>query len=705
MPALICDSQTLKELGFPTIISYLEKHALGPSAKQSILELRPTNKTNELVQNLKAVQEIVSLKRLNIIFPALDFEELTQEIQLLGITDAVLPAESFFRIVNTSVLINEILQFFELNPNKYPLIKEIFRDCTLTKELINSINKVLDRRGIVKDDASNELAIIRQKMKSLKAQINRNFERELRKWRKENILGETFETFINERRVLTVQSTYKRKVAGSFLGSSKTGSLSYVEPLANVALNQELDWLIDDEIKEIRKILQQLTRETSYHLPLIIAYHTALCTYDFTNAKAKLAIEMNACLPNIEKTPQLKWNSAFHPILRQNNKHLNKKTLPQDIVLDKNARILVISGPNAGGKSITLKTVGLLQVMLQSGLLIPVDSSSKASVFNEILSDIGDNQSIDNELSTYSYRLKRINYFLQIASKESLFLLDEFGTGSDPDLGGAIAEVFFESLYEKECFSVITTHYTNIKIKAGQLEKTMNGCMLFDVSSLKPLFQLSIGQPGSSFTFEIAKIVGISEKLIKKAKDSLGDNKIRFDKLLSSLQKDKNEIEKLISTNLLTEKKAKETIAHYESMNDKLTQRLQSTNSSIEGQSRQINLGKKVQVFIERYNLKSKKKGVNDELIEEIKRMIIIEKSKQNLKKSAQVQTTNKDKPLSAKQQFALKELDKIKVGSKVSIVSTNQIGIVDRIKGDEVYLEIGNIRLKVQRSKLLLLD
>ncbi len=705
MPALICDSQTLKELGFPTIISYLEKHALGPSAKQRIQELRPTNNTNELVKNLKAVQEIVSLKRLNVIFPALDFEELTHEIQLLGITDAVLPAESFFRIVNTSVLINEILQFFEINPNKYPLIKAIFKDCVLTNELINSINKVLDRRGIVKDDASNELALIRQKMKSLKAQINRNFERELRKWRKENILGETYETFINERRVLTVQSTYKRKVAGSFLGSSKTGSLSYVEPLANVALNQELDWLIDDEIKEIRKILQQLTREISYHLPLIIAYHTALCTYDFTNAKAKLAIEMNACLPIIEKTPQLKWNSAFHPILRQNNQLLTKKTLPQDIVLDKNARILVISGPNAGGKSITLKTVGLLQVMLQSGLLIPVDSSSKASIFNEILSDIGDNQSIDNELSTYSYRLKRINYFLQIASKESLFLLDEFGTGSDPDLGGAIAEVFFESLYEKECFSVITTHYTNIKIKAGQLEKTMNGCMLFDVSTLKPLFQLSIGQPGSSFTFEIAKIVGISEELIKKAKDSLGDNKIRFDKLLSSLQKDKNEIERLITTNLLTDKKAKETIAYYESMNDKLTQRLQSSTSSIEVQSRQINLGKKVQVFIERYNLKSKKKGVNDELIAEIKRMIIIEKSKLNLKKSAQVQTKNKERPLSAKQQVALKELDKIKVGSKVSITSTNQIGIVDRIKGDEVHLEIGNVRLKVQKSKLLLLD
>ncbi len=472
-----------------------------------------------------------------------------------------------------------------------------------------------------------------------------------------------------------------------------------------MALNQQLDWLIDDEIKEIRKILQQLTREISYHLPLINSYHTALCNYDFTNAKAKLAIEMNACLPSIEKTPQIKWNSAFHPILRKNNQILNKTTLPQDIVLDTNKRILVISGPNAGGKSITLKTVGLLQVMLQSGLLIPVDLNSKASFFNEILSDIGDNQSIDNELSTYTYRLKRINHFIQIATNQSLFLLDEFGSGSDPDLGGAIAEVFFESLYEKECFSVITTHYTNIKIKANQLEKAINGCMLFDVSTLRPLFQLSIGQPGSSFTFEIAKIVGISDKIIKKAIDSLGDNKIRFDELLSSLQKDKNEIEELISKKILAEKKLKETVTFYESMNEKLNHRLQVTNNSIEDKTKQLYLGKKLQVFIERFNSKSKKNSVNDQLMDEIKRMIIIEKSKQSSKIITEMKYKSEDKPIKEKRIEEQKILDKIKVGSKVSILSTRQIGIVDRIKGDDVYLEIGNIKMKIQKSKLLLLD
>lgn len=705
MAELICDNKTLKELGFPDIITCLEKYAVGPTAKQSIQDLRPTNNTKELLYSLKAVQEIVNIKRASIIFPQVDFEEITQEIQLLAITDAVLPAESFFRILNTSELINEILQFFELNTGKYHIVKSIFKDCTFNKEISNSINKVLDSGGIVKDNASTDLALIRQKIKSLKVQINKNFERELKKWSKENILGETFETFINQRRVLTVQSTYKRKVAGSFLGSSKTGSLSYVEPQANLALNQQLDWLIDDEIKEIRKILQQLTREISYHLPLINAYNTALCNYDFTNAKAKLAIEMNACLPTIELTPQIKWNSAFHPILRKNNQILNKTTLPQDIVLDTNKRILVISGPNAGGKSITLKTVGLLQVMLQSGLLIPVDLNSKASFFNEILSDIGDNQSIDNELSTYTYRLKRINHFIQIATNQSLFLLDEFGSGSDPDLGGAIAEVFFESLYEKECFSVITTHYTNIKIKANQLEKAINGCMLFDVSTLRPLFQLSIGQPGSSFTFEIAKIVGISDKIIKKAIDSLGDNKIRFDELLSSLQKDKNEIEKLISKKILAEKKLKETLTFYESMNEKLNHRLQITNNSIEDRTKQLYLGKKLQVFIERFNNKSKKNSVNEQLMDEIKRMIIIEKSKQSSKIITQVKNTSDDKPMREKQIEEQKILDKIKIGSKVSILSTRQIGIVDRIKGDDVYLEIGNIKMKIQKSKLLLLD
>jgi DNA mismatch repair protein MutS2 len=229
--------------------------------------------------------------------------------------------------------------------------------------------------------------------------------------------------------------------------------------------------------------------------------------------------------------------------------------------------------------------------------------------------------------------------------------------------------------------------------------------MLFDVSTLRPLFQLSIGQPGSSFTFEIAKIVGISDKIIKKAIDSLGDNKIRFDELLSSLQKDKNEIEELISKKLLAEKKLKETVTFYESMNEKLNHRLQVTSNSNEDRTKQLHLGKKLQVFIERFNSKSKKNSINDQLMEEIKRMIIIEKSKQSSKIITHVKNKSEDKPISEKQIEELKVLDKIKIGSKVSIVSTRQIGIVDRIKGDDVYLEIGNIKMKIKKSKLLLLD
>ncbi|MFY7667176.1 MAG: endonuclease MutS2, partial [Crocinitomicaceae bacterium] len=539
------DQQTILDLEFNLIIEWLGQYVIEKTASEKIKNLKPSNNFVQLEFDLNQLNELKTIRISNESFPALDFEELKEEIKLLKIQNSVVSIEGFRRIYQASDLINRLVTFFESRKQRYPSLETIVEQCEINHEINKRIDLVFDRAGTVKDDASPLLNEIRQRVKTLRNQINRNFERELRKLLKDQILGDVTDGYVNERRVLSVQSSFKRKVSGNVHGSSKTGNLTYVEPQVNVPLNNEMEFLLDDERKEIHRILKQLTCDIAVHYPLIVAYQNCLVDFDFLNAKCRLALEMDAVLPGINRKTDFEYIDAYHPILRKSNSLVKKETKPQRILMNGNQRMLVISGPNAGGKSITLKTVGLLQLMLQSGLLIPVQENSKACFFQQILSDIGDNQSIENELSTYSYRLQRMNYFLKVSNHRTLLLLDEFGTGSDPELGGALAEVFFEELYKKSAFAVITTHYSNIKLKANALKNAENGCMLFDSETLKPKYEFAIGQPGSSFTFEVAKMNGIKSEIISTAKGLLDDKKVKLDRLLNDLQKEKNYFERL----------------------------------------------------------------------------------------------------------------------------------------------------------------
>ena len=473
MPA--SDIQTILDLEFNLIVEWLGQFAIEKSATEKIKNLKPSNNFPQIEFDLNQLNELKTIRISNESFPALDFEELNDEIQLLKIQNSVITIEGFRRIYQASDLVNRLVTFFDSRKERYPNLESIVEQCEINYEINKRIDLVFDHGGKVKDDASPLLSDLRQRIKTLRNQINRNFERELRKLVKDQLLGDVTDGFVNERRVLSVQSSFKRKVPGNIHGSSKTGSLTYVEPQLNVPLNNEMEFLLDDERKEIHRILKQLTSDIAAYYPLILAYQDCLVDFDFLNAKCRLALEMDAVLPGINRKTDFEYIDAFHPILRKTNSLVKKETKPQRILMNGNNRMLVISGPNAGGKSITLKTVGLLQLMLQSGLLIPVQENSKACFFQHILSDIGDNQSIENELSTYSYRLQRMNHFLSISNHRTLLLLDEFGTGSDPELGGALAEVFFEELYKKSAFSVITTHYSNIKLKANELKNAVNG--------------------------------------------------------------------------------------------------------------------------------------------------------------------------------------------------------------------------------------
>lgn len=702
------DKQTIYDLEFDEIRKWLMNLAVGPTAKNRLEVLSPTNNFNEIELDLLRVNEFKKIRTEGESFPPLDFEELLDEIKLLPIRNAVLQQEGFVRIYRASDLVNYILVFFDKRSQDYPTLYKLLHEVYFTRDLIESIEKVFDRRGNIRDYASAELALIRQKIVKTRNQINKNFERELRKYLKEGFLGETKEAFVNERRVLTVQSTYKRKISGSVVGASKTGSLTFIEPTANIPLNNELDLLLDDERTEIVRILQELTAEIAHHLPLIEGYQRLLVELDFTNAKTKLALDLNANLPGINRSTRIELIDAFHPILWKNNKSNGKTTLSQTLTLDTSSRMLVISGPNAGGKSITLKTIGLLQIMLQAGLLIPVNENSKLCFFQQVLTDIGDNQSIENELSTYSYRLKRMKYFLTVANKRTLLLLDEFGTGSDPELGGALAEVFFEELYQKKSFAVITTHYASIKLRADRLTNAVNGCMLFNTDTLAPLYQFSMGQPGSSFTFEVAQMNGIPIDLIEKAKGKLDGERINMDRLLGELNHEKMNLQRTNQMHSEAQMKADAARVEYQEKKVKFEERLKSQQEFIERNNIYLNAGKKMKSFIDRFQASSRKKETNKSLWEELRTYLMVEKTKIEEAKRKQELMNQPIKKLSkkpTKRQIPEKDpyqRDKIVVGSTVKMIETKQSGTVEEIKGHLLTVTFGFMRLKIEREKLM---
>lgn len=701
------DAQTLLDLEFNTIQQWLTDYAVGETARERLEKLTPSKDAISVQKSLNALAELKAIRDEGETFPRIEFEEIRSEIKLLPIQNASIQLDGFLRIYQASILVNSLIYFFDKRADQFPLLSEVLADAYFTNEIIEAIEKVFDKHGNVKDDASEALATIRAAIRNVRKQINRNFDKEARKLIKENILGETKETYINDRRVLTVLSQHKRKIPGSVVGSSKTGSLTYIEPQINIPLNNELEMLLDDERKEIFRILQELKKEIQVHYELIKTYQFILTEFDFINAKCRLAVDLNASLPAIQTDLNLELIAAYHPILWKSHRAQKKVTHPQSVKMDKFSRMLVISGPNAGGKSITLKTVGLLQIMLQSGLLVPVHENSKMCFFDRIMSDIGDNQSIANELSTYSYRLKRMKTFLDVANKQTLLLLDEFGTGSDPDLGGALAESIFEAFYNRKCYGVITTHYANIKLKADRLKNAVNGCMLFNSETLEPTYRFSVGQPGSSFTFEVATINGIPPEIIEDAKSKLDDKKVQMDRLLNDLQKEKTYLERLNKEHIEAQAIAQKSLNEYEARKADYEEKLKRIREQADATNKLVGFGKKMKTFVDRYNVKSRKKSVNDSLLDEVNKYLAVERTKIDAAILSRKEKERMEAARPAKKKKERPELDqyqrhKINVNSKVKLITTKQVGVVEEVSGDNITVAFGFMRMKVAREKLM---
>jgi DNA mismatch repair protein MutS2 len=691
--------QLIADLEFSEIRERLMNFAQQPHAKFGFEKLEPIRNNEKWRWTLNITQELVQVSAGDFAFPALQFVDFESDLKLLRIRDAVLSEEGFMRILQACQVIASLKQLPNEMISAYTNLFGLIQSCKYSDAIEKSILQIFDAKWKVKDDASPELAGIRHEIALVRREIAKNFQRVMKDLQSKGFLGDTGESYLHDRRVLSVLSVYKRKVAGNVLGTSKTGALTYIEPQANLLLNSQLEMLFGDERDEIRKILQRLTRYLSNHQDELQSILKTLRIFDELQARMRLAQLLDAQLPRESEDVEIHLEKAYHPLLFLKNKERNIPTIPQTVTLNAEQRMLVISGPNAGGKSITLKTVGLIQLMWECALLVPVAEASKMSRFHAVLTDIGDHQSIENQLSTYSYRLKRMKFFLENANRRTLVLLDEFGTGSDPELGGALAEVFFEELYGKKTFGVITTHFSPIKVKASQLRNAVNGCMLFDTQTLAPTYQLSMGEPGSSFTFEVAKMNGISEDLLNRARKKVDGKKVKMDQLLSDLQKQKTELQVAMKITAEQHERARKEEEGFKGKLEKLELKLERQQLLSDRNNKYLHLGKKMDTFVGSFVLRSK----NKELLEEIKKFIAMEKT--NRMESAQKKKAETEiRQRQEKKKKLVQDRTLMIQGATVRLERTRQVGEIIDVLGETATVAFGNFKTKVELNKLILI-
>lgn len=701
-------NKTIQDLEFNVVLDQASSFCTTTDGKKNMLLLEPLTYRNAVKDSLQHTNEYLQSYSSEYRIPNHGFDPIEKELQLLGIENSTLEKDSIRKLAVLPRTVNEHITFFKKQQLLFPKLFSRLEKIEKNEYVPQAVDAVLDRFGEVKDDASPDLKNLRREMNSVKGQLNGSFGAALSHYSQMDYLDEIRETVIENRRVLAVKAMYRRKVKGKVMGSSKTGSISYIEPERVLTLSRKLAELEVEEAEEIHRILKTLTETLRPFLEEFKIYRDYLTHTDIIAAKARYAQSIEALLPIMVEHRELELVDAYHPLLLVSNRARNEKTYPQTIGLKADNRIIVISGPNAGGKSITLKTIGLLQLMIQAGFLIPVHEKSRMSIFKHVLTDIGDNQSIDNHLSTYSYRLKNMRGFLKKADDKTLFLIDEFGTGSDPELGGALAESMLEELYSRKSFGIITTHYTNLKMLANELPEMTNANMLFDAQSLEPIYKLQLGEAGSSFTFEVAQKNGIPYSLINKAKKKVERGKIRFDKSIAALQKERSNLRKNNESLREREIKATQKVNKLDDTQDRVQQKLLDFQEMYDSYQRYIQLGKKFDGLAKDFSNNKKKKLLVDELMkmvitENVKRQpppkkVEAKKHKQEQGKKKQLENEviqkvakiREEKKKNPKPVVAPKPKVTLKKNDRVRLLDSKSIGTIDQIERGKATVNYG---------------
>ncbi|RFP66422.1 endonuclease MutS2 [Hymenobacter lapidiphilus] len=683
-----------QKIGFSQLRDMLNELCLSGLGRHFVSKMSFQTQAEPLQKLLLQTDEFRQLLNSGVDFPSSHYHDVNQYLVRANLPGSYLDVSAFFAIKMSLRTIREALLFFSrAEDDFYPTLRLLGIGVQVDRNLLAAIDKVVDDEGQVRDDASPLLRQLRQELISRQMMLRKQIGSILRHARQQGWVPEGVEpTIRGGRLVLPVIAEHKRRIKGLIHDESATGQTVYIEPEAVFELNNDIKDLDNAYQRELMRILTQLTAQLRPHIPDLRKAYQYLGLIDFIRAKAQLARRIEATLPILHPQPMMRWKQVRHPLLYltflAHAKDDPREVVPLDIELTPEQRILLISGPNAGGKSVSMKTVGLVQYMLQCGLLIPAGEKSEAGMFDDVFIDIGDEQSLENDLSTYSSHLLNMKQFVTLASKRSLVLIDEFGTGTEPSLGGAIAEAVLEQLNRARAFGVITTHYTNLKNYAERTPGIVNGAMRYDPDKLQPLYRLEIGKPGSSFAIEIARKIGLPRQIVERASQLVGKDKIRYDQLLEGLEKEKTELEHHTAEAAKAERRLKKAAQEYQDLKRYLDDTTQETLRTAKAQAKTLlrDTNQKIEATIQEIRLgqadKERTKEARGKLDTFVREKLQIE-------------------PPKARATRELADAATLKTGDKVALMGQEGHGEIMSVKGKTAEVSFGGMKTIVKIGQL----
>ncbi|MBN8822387.1 MULTISPECIES: endonuclease MutS2 [unclassified Spirosoma] len=694
------------KLGFDSIRERLKEACVSPLGQDYVEKIRFTDNAQLIDKLLRQTTEFKQIVQYEPDFPNSNYIDVRAHLSRARVEGLALTEGEFFDLKLALRTVQDCLRFLTRHGDahqgdtkrdeigNFPFLRELAGPVSLDKKLTDSLERVIDDRGNVRDSASPELASIRRRIIGEQANLRKRLDSILRQARQNGWIPDDLSlTVRGGRLVIPIAAEHKRKIKGFVHDESQTGQTVFLEPAEVFDANNEIRELEYEERREIYRILLALTDQIRPHLDDLRKAVNFLAQIDFIRAKAKLAVQLDASMPKLLERPLVNWTNARHPLLYLSFMKQGKPVVPLQVRLDEKARILIISGPNAGGKSVALKTIGLLQYMLQCGLLVPMDDYSEMGVFQNLFIDIGDEQSLENDLSTYSSHLTSMKQFLIGANKRTLFLIDEFGTGTEPGLGGAIAESILEDLAKSGAYGVINTHYTNLKVMADKTPGLVNGAMRFDGEHLEPLYQLEIGRPGSSFAFEIAQKIGLPKGVIDRAKEKLGTQQVNFEKLLKELDIEKRVFSEKNLEISINQRKLAQQLAEYTA----LKTRLDNEQKKIVNEAKQ-----KAKTLVQEANqrIENTIREIKENKAERTATKQVRQELERFEQKELKPEPILVELPKPLEDEFE-KDNGAIAVGSYVRISGQNAIGEVISLRGKDAEIRIGDLKSTVKLNRL----